>query len=763
MGDLLKELSAEFFGSTPRTSFLEFLATKVDDDSIFRLLEIDNDGVRRFLLHRVNKRARAPEFQARLAGALGASTPLRLGTLIAIGCLHAPLTPVLQSGVLACLDDDDARVRLAAARVVAFRMPENASRILPLLQSADSFEATRLICLSQNTEVLWPLLRAWGFPEKSAPLPAGWLLNPRWLAEEHACYPAEVERLARDFGYQEETVTPAVLSLWREGYWFVSREMAAANPARAWEARVRAFAWQLLPFSLGRVSTESLEVNVNDPLDVALFLADVREADISNLETARERDPARYRTQENQRVLVCAHAPAAFVRRRFVDDAKRLASRIRVAPQNLGGFLVDHARTLLETEDEDFVESDLILRAKWLALGKGYDLDGISLQPASVPVKEDRDFPLLKFAVLKPFMQAKADQRMSVGAQAALAMADYLGWPSFKEELLELERLYEPFAAPVGCELQLARVPYDVALAWKQAFRALGVPSPRRPEYKDMVELAFRPCFSYHALALGPLLMHQLGLVQSGQNIAMHVSVQGDLGDFSRYLAFLHQAIHQGERKPAPARWRQLSNMARLMSKGAVCLNEDAEPARAGLPAACRTELRVYACHADEADGEVLLNLSYIDDLVSTQLLSSAAYASHPVFASIVEDFKAAVEMCVADLPASLGALLRANYYEATGEPRDGEMVELLPFVQLRSVARRAAREQGMEAEIEYRFTSILGTHARRVHDAFGAHFAAGFDFGRYLSGAFGVPYFLPECLREAVAGGHARRLPKQI
>ena len=64
-----------------------------------------------------------------------------------------------------------------------------------------------------------------------------------------------------------------------------------------------------------------------------------------------------------------------------------------------------------------------------------------------------------------------------------------------------------------------------------------------------------------------------------------------------------------------------------------------------------------------------------------------------PTFREIIMDYRAAIDAEVDDLPAAFSELLRANFYEATGDPRDAGLLEHLPIIRARRAVRLAIAE----------------------------------------------------------------------
>lgn len=710
MSDFLRDFSARHFAGQPRTSLLSAVIEGFDPETLLQALGSGHPHLQRLAAKKLQLSARTPEFMDVILSGLAGETSQRVGLLTALSFLPCAHEPALWVAVEEQLHDADPDVRRAAARVIVYQFPEHAHQLLPLLEREDSTETARLLCLSGRVDLIQPLLARFGFPERMPPPILGVLIDPGWLAAEYPGDPRQIGRLIEACGYSDAPVTEVTLDLLRRGFMYVSRDMIAAPAPETDRERILELCWQLLPEQLEMSRGDVAGVSLEDPRDQALFMAAAREADRANLEEWKARDPFSYRSLESPRVVACSHAHAPFVRRQLIELPLQLAEELGVPATHRGQFLVEHGRCFLETDEETRTEYELFLRCRWSR--DETTCDNAGPKPDSrFPVRDEADFPVAHCSVLREFDRPPDDPGLSAGANSIRNVAEYLGRRHLSDWLLSRETGWRDFLPPIGCELQVPLIERNRSLAWKQALRSLGIPSPRRPEYRSMVEAAFPPSISFHAQALGPLLLHRLGLMPRPQDMALHISIQGDLGDEVRYLAFPSLFIRPSVRMRNRPEW----TMTRVMSKGLVNINEDVVTCRDDQPATVRTEIRVFRCFVDEADSGLEVPLGYVDDIVSTHLLAAAMLSADPDFRGIINDYRAAVESAVSGLPAAFAELLHANYFESTGDPRDAGLLEFLPIMHSRRAVRAARWEGDLAGKLERLFLDIRRQHAERV------------------------------------------------
>ena len=274
---------------------------------------------------------------------------------------------------------------------------------------------------------------------------------------------------------------------------------------------------------------------------------------------------------------------------------------------------------------------------------------------------------------------------------------------------------------PIGIEVQIPRVDPNHFAAWKEALPFLGVPSPIRPEFGGMVEAAFRPARSFHAQVLGPLLLCRLGVLAEPQDLALHISLQGDLGDGVhehgvRSLAFPHLFIHPSQRLRNRPDW----SMARVMSKGLVHVHEDAEAIHdislsPEYVATMRTELRMFRGFAELNADRIELSRSFVSDVIAISILGSALVSDCHHCRELFAEYAAAIEQATHELPSDFRQLLASNYFESTGDPRDETLLNLLPIFRRWSSVRQLVRDRDLSTTLDVRFRTLRNQHVQLV------------------------------------------------
>jgi hypothetical protein len=264
----------------------------------------------------------------------------------------------------------------------------------------------------------------------------------------------------------------------------------------------------------------------------------------------------------------------------------------------------------------------------------------------------------------------------------------------------------------MGIEVQIPLVDADRFAAWKEALPSLGVPSPVRPEFGGMLEAAFRPARSFHALALGPLLLSRLGAIAQPQDMALHVSLQGDFSDHVPAIAFPHLFIHPSQRH----RNRPDSAMSRVMSKGLVHIHNDAEPLDSQEAPVKRTEFRMFRIIANsDYDSSVQLERGYISDLIAVQILGSASSSSCDHCRALFRSYAGGVEELAMKLGPEFHQLLHSNFFESSGDPRDEELLRHLPVFRSWSKVRQAVQASQLSPSLDGQFRQLRSRHVETL------------------------------------------------
>jgi hypothetical protein len=644
--------------------------------------------------------------------------------LTELACTSLNNDSQLLSSVRQCLASQQEDIRAAAARVIVYQYPAEVECLVRLLANHGSMQIAKILCHSRNSDLILPVhefLKKYHIGAKHRSPVLGLLLNPYWLAENFNTQPNLVRELAFEYGYSQSQDVEPLIPLFERGFYFANGEMATRSVADKLQHRVHELARALLPDYLRANHPDSPSLAM-DTIDLSLLIAAAREQDVVNLEQRKGENPYGWHQRENVAVASLYHASYEYCKRRLIDEPIRLAQELNVETRSVGQFLIEHARIVLETDLERKVEADLIFRSKWIAISRVPTSSRVSTQ-FKHPVLSDADFPLLKFAVLRPNLNKKQiSHLLSAGAAACVNLCEYLGLDIDSDELLKVEQAYTAFLLPIGCEAQITNVPRNTAMGWKQALRHFGIPSPRRLEYKNMVEASFRPSLTFHAQVLSPALLLHLGLISSEEDIAFHLSVAGALGHDSKYLVFpIMFQKHQQQQRLSPGTRQELR--ARHMSKGFVCFNKDAEQC-GNETFSGRTELRIMRLEPGRVNQQLQLNPRYIENLIALHLLASALVSQNADFHDVFQAYKAELTEYIATLPREFSDLLEGNYFDATGDPQDGSFVAMLPIIQKidavwHSVSCLAGKENpdAFLTRLDNELSELLWRNARAAFD----------------------------------------------
>ena len=674
---------------------------------------------------------------------LDGSESLRLGTLQVVVASQVGTWPdPVLSRIEAELEHPDLAVGIAAARCLAKHAPARLPTLVRAVERDGGSELARMFCLSGNSELIRPLVE-YSDRRLKALLPSiGWLVTAEWLARTREEDPALAVRLARSFGYLDGEPTPDAWELFAEGWSFVPAELAA-RIAESTEDR-RRLTRTLVPTALA-TSDAGIVAEAEDPLWRATLMAAVRDADRSNLQESLDRSPFDPRVIASPQIAVAMHAPAGYLNRVFIEEPLEEARRLHVGPAELAEFLVDSARVALETLEEPKAELQMATLAKWRARAR-LGTRSHHLRIERFPILTDDDAPDLKSVVLGRRAPMRLARKGSPGMESICRIAIQAGLPDLSATLGEIEDSWGQLFPTTGMELQVPSVDRETALCWKQALRSLGVPSPRRPEYFQTVEASFRPARAISTLVLGPLLLPKLGLISEPVEMALHLSIGGDLGDDANDLAFLLNFIAMGRTRRA---WP--TGMKWVLSKGLVHFHPEAEPL--GLTGSGRTELRILRCMAAPSGGRLKLNAAFIDQAVAATLLATAMLSNDEELTAIREQFRSELTQLVETLPESFREVRESNFYDSTGDGSDPEWLGSLPIVRTLSRVRESFRTPGIREQVE--------EGCRHLRDRTSAHLTRAMGLENLCLSVpdrdvyrtpFGLPLFIPAELQELLA-----------
>lgn len=630
-----------------------------------------------------------------------------------------PLSDQILARVEWLIESPQVGIRTMAAKLLALRQPNLITKLLDRYEQLDN-SVLRQFCLADDPSLLVPLMVAFGFPRRTPPPTIGFLVTPQWLAEHHADEPKIVEWLIRNCGYCDDDVTSSVLNLLSSGFSYVTTRMTSeprmTKIAHRWQRRSRAFVWRLLPDELDLERDDTKPFDLNDRLEVDLFVAAVRDSDRLSFREQLQRPPFDRHQRGIEPAPVCFHATSQYIRRLFLERPLSWATGQGVPESDRGQFILEQARVILEPNEETRRAADLELRGRW---------NSLAISIASSNRSQDRQGRMLS-TVLGTDLKTlpPIDDRLSPGANSVVALAAVCGLnhQEVADWLAESEQRWSRCLIPVGIEIQVPQVDPNRFAGWKAALPWLGIPSPVRPEFGGMVEAAFQPTRSFHAMALAPLLLHRLGLIAEPQDMALHISVQTELGDLVRTIAFAQLFIHPSSRHGN----RPDRMMSRVMSKGLVCTHDDAQIITPDHTTPTRTELRMFRIFADAAPRtaggsnencatSTKLSRSYISDLICTQVLASAACSDCNHCRTLFAEYVQSIDQLASSPPVEFQQLLAANYFESTGDPRDETLLNLLPIFRKWSAVRTLVRERDLAPKLDLQFRSIRDQHVKTI------------------------------------------------
>lgn len=713
-------------------SLLATIAQRLTGATVLDLMGSESKAVRQIATEWLLRRL-PDETERILLRGLDRDARICHGVLQAMRHPGLEVTEIVHRRVLRLLEASDGPLRSAVVGLIVRRWPEDSCDILAAMATCLGDESLRALCLAGDPRLILVLLNAYGFPSRMPPPTIGFLVTPTWLAESHGAHPQAVEWLARECGYCAEPVTREIIEMLSLGFSFVAEPLTPAGPADRWLERVRSLSWRLLPETDDASYRDTRPLDLNDPLETVLFLNAVRETDRLQFAAHRMDIPSRRVRDQGDPSPVCFHANPRYVRRLFLTDAHVIARELRVPDELLSEFVLGHARVVLETTPERRTVADRRFRTRWqlrleteLSTEPGRSRGSQEAMNAEIwptsrrrrglhPVRNPTEARRL---VIGGFEPSSFDRPLSPGAQSVCRLAELAGLDaaSLACWLSERESRWSRSVVPIGIELQIPKVDPNLFGPWKDALSYLGIPSPHRPEFGGMLEAALRPARSFHAILFAPPLLHALGVISKTQpqDIAVHVSLQGDLRSDARYLAFPQLFIHPSQR----LRNRPDAAMTRVMSKGLVHRNCDIErlsPEPVGQDV--RTELRMFRLFCDEGGAGTLISPTYMEDLLAAHLIGSAMLAECQPCQEVAAAYGREIEMETAQLPVAFARLLHSNFYESTGDPHDEVLLQALPIFRAWSEVRRTVRERNLPAELETTFCRLRSQHVRRLSD----------------------------------------------
>ena len=544
-----------------------------------------------------------------------------------------------------------------------------------------------------------------------------------------------------------------------------------------WRDRVQEIANYLLPDGL----TEKQAIDpvlLSDDQDGAvsrhLLFAGLRLADDGNFDAKLAQSPFQEKGLSQMAGAFVVKSITMFDEHYF-PKALRAASAFFGADESSGGLksvllpyiVLDHTLIDSETRTEESLEAKFLFEGRWKSLVQLLEVSGLKLRvrdefrvalddgeileaelvdsTALTSLVERLRSPdnhhLQRFGLLDVGIVLRTDEFMtfavgregwaelSSGAQSALKLIAYDlvqsgadvedGWLKEFEAIQAEEVKFRELLPSLGIEIQSTNVSGDKTFAWKEALAYFNIPSPRRPEFLDVVEVALRPVYSPRACLRAICILHAWGLHENYQRgSALHYSIGGDLGEAAKFLAIgLRSFVTEKPDRPmGQDEWYR--SMRRVMSKGLVHRNPDSVAARAGEVAPdCHTEMRVLRLQND-ADERAQLDRAYEVFIPGGQLLATAAFAEQGLvpdgglaaeLAAVWRIYRANVERLFSEPKFRHKALLEADWYEATGDPDDIGLLKKLSIVEAAVAVREHFHEHpGLGRELRERTNTIF-------------------------------------------------------
>lgn len=661
--------------------------------------------------------------------------------LKSLGSFRLPPLPELQETLLNISFTSKPVLAELASKVICFRYPE----LIPTLVANMNLGIRLGLCFSRDESLIPALIASWGRDHvvKSPPVAMGLLMTPQALSKIWASDAELALSMARAYGYRddaEDAPDPALHDQLREylsvGLMLTDPAFLSFSPEELQERETRLIR-SLLPWSTGMNRPMPEGFSLKERLDQLLFISAVRTAEKANFDVKMDEKPHTERGMENLSWLEFGFSTVSYSRRNLISAPLKAFSDLQANPDFFAQYVIEYANSRLERDGMLRDEQQLFLESRWAHAA----LKGI--RPETVhgfPVTDGSTHLEVSELVLpaRPRIFTSRMEQLSLGASSTRKLLIYTGNESLLDTLGAVERNARDILPSVGIEIQ---IPFPAqrssqSFSWKQALRAFDIPSPRRPEYRSLVEAAFMPAFSYNAHVASLLMLRKLDLFQPGADLALHVSLSGKLGTDVRYLLFAQQFAAAPTNSP-PGR--------KLMSKGFAHLHQDAvDPVYRDKPAKDphRTELRSMRINMEELLSERFPH--FVDDIITFHLLGGALASTHPALQKIWTSFAEAIRATTRELPAEFGILLDADWYESTGDSSDPALMPLLDIVSKRQRAGQWIKEQGKADELRQQFRDIRNQHARKVFEVLPKPAVLSSSPDHFAFSASGIPFLNP-------------------
>lgn len=588
----------------------------------------------------------------------------------------------------------------------------------------------RVICLHCTDEDFFALVDR--LLESDEPLPTvlGLCLTPMRLLQLLAQRPETADQLAARHGYTDRVPLFVARAFLDEQITHVNSAMAERDPAAVRRDVNLVQRWLNHAAGYLELNNARNEFGDNQPAfgfssayGQGILFAAARELEYANLIIRRQANPFEFTAVRDQatdasRLL---HVPSSLLHQILIADAAKTARQCDVPAEHEGRFFVEHAALQLQPDADLRTEDELFLRGRWCAMSAAQDWDygrrkpelfeSTRRLPAALPLVVPTSALDACIHPDRPRLQrSQLDQQISPCATAVCRLGEvYLSEPK-AAELCERIRAAESSSArmlsPIGVEVQVPRVDDNLHVAWKELLRSVGIPSQRRPECGRMLEASLPPAASAEPIMAFLELLLRLGVVTGSQDLGIHVSLQGEIGDRARYLAFpqlfLNRTVNTSP-KPRDA-------MRMVMSKGFVHTARDARRCTWSEPSEFRTEIRVFTA-AVQGDDDLLVDSELVSAVRQTHLLASAMLSNDAGLSDLSDQYIRSLTSYVTDLPAEFTELLAADFFESTGDYSDPSLLGHLSILHRRDAVRAVSDDMDME-QVRSCLSEIRGKYA---------------------------------------------------
>lgn len=733
-----------FGGDLSAESLYRNVHANVPLEEIITLFRTGSVGFYKIGQDLIKKNIGKPDLQKTLAREIISGESGALPILKILATLDLPPSQELQEALVSTSIQGQPIMSEAATKVVALRYKNEIPRLLEIANAG----IRHGLNYAQDPNLVEPLLRAWGVVDDPdcdvrPPVGLGLLLTPYaladiWRQKSHLGY-----QLARAYGYIDDSQEKPNQITVQSYCELLKRGFTAINPG-FFERDVSElqiiegqFIKTLMPWSTGMTGSIPEGFDPHDNVWQTLFLSAVRASETTNFDIKRDELPYSETGQENIKWAEFSYTPMSYARRELINkpinDFKALGLRADFLPQ----FLFEYAVCRLEREARSQEEQLLFFDARWaLSAQNGKPPEKIT----NFPIREYDDAHSLKDLVVprRPRSPIKFTDTVTQAGNSVQRLLQATNRTSLTELIPSIDNHCRSILPSIGIEIQC---PFDTnrrteSLAWKQALRSFGIPSPRRPEYKSMVEASFPPGYSFQMHIAGIDLLKELGFFRSGQDLALHVSLSGELGIEVRYILFTQQCVQRPTNSP-PGAW--------LMSKGFAHLHEDSinpingQSDKSGLK---RTELRSMRIIAEDLVSTPIP--ACFDDIACIHLLGGALASKIPALNSLWSSFKLEIDKLVEAMPDSMKNWLNANWYERVGDSFDRQLMHTLPIMKLRKAALQWMNEENRRSKLREQFLEVRNRHAKTIFEAMPKTAVYKDHIDLFTVSPAGLPLFIP-------------------